>query len=180
MTLPNKLTLGRLGLAVGFVMALLLPAQGIIRSHYPLAKTTALFIFIVAGLSDWFDGWYARRHRQETTFGALLDPLADKVLVAAAFICFIEQPNYQGVALVDGWMVLLIVTREFLVTGLRLVAQEQGVVLRAEKLGKHKTISQMVTIIAVLIGMMLVTVALTIWSGIAYFFKNRKLFLQHA
>ncbi len=208
MNLPNRLTVARIGLTGLFVMALLLPSEGVIRSHFPLGKTTALLIFIVASLTDWWDGWYARRHKLETTFGALLDPLADKLLVAAAFICFIEQSSCRpGVPLVQAWMVLVIVAREFLVTGLRLVAKEQGVVLKAEQLGKHKTVSQMVTIIVTLaglaaredwhclginpgefnmgfsrlvFGMMLVVVALTVWSGAAYFFKNGKLFLQDA
>lgn len=208
MNLPNKLTLARIGLTVYFVMALLLPASGWIRSHFPFGKTTALIIFIVASLTDWWDGWYARKHNMETTFGSLIDPLADKVLTAAAFICFIEQPSYRpGVPLVQAWMALVIVARDFLVTGLRLVASEQGVVLRAERLGKHKTISQMVTIIIILLGLaaredwncfgmsfeqfnkifsqsvfvlMLVTVGLTVLSGIVYFYKNGELFLHDA
>ena len=208
MNLPNKLTLGRIVLTVYFVMALLLPPAGWMRSHFPFGKTTALIIFIVASLTDWVDGWYARRHKIETTFGMLLDPLADKILTTAAFICFIEQPSYRpGVPLVQAWMALVIVARDFLVTGLRLVAGQQGVVLRAERLGKHKTISQMVTIIIILLGLaaredwncfgisyaqfdmafsrvafvlMLVTVALTLISGIIYFYKNGERFLHDA
>ena len=208
MNLPNKLTLGRIVLTVYFVMALLLPPAGWMRSHFPFGKTTALIIFIVASLTDWVDGWYARRHKIETTFGMLLDPLADKILTTAAFICFIEQPSYRpGVPLVQAWMALVIVARDFLVPGLRLVAGQQGVVLRAERLGKHKTISQMVTIIIILLGLaaredwncfgisyaqfdmafsrvafvlMLVTVALTRISGIIYFYKNGERFLHDA
>lgn len=207
MNLPNRLTVTRIVLTAFFVMALLLPAEGVVRTHFPLGKTLALVIFVVASLTDWLDGEMARRRKQETSFGALLDPLADKILTMAAFICFIEQPSYRpGVPLVQAWMVLVIVARDFLVTGLRLVAREQGVVLKAEQLGKHKTASQIVTIIVVLIGLagredwncfgqncarfdaafsrlvfvlMLVTVVLTVWSGIVYFFKNRK-FLQDA
>lgn len=200
MNLPNRLTLARIVLTAFFVMAMLLP-------HFPLGKTWALAIFIIASLTDWWDGVLARRHKLETTFGALLDPVADKVLTTAAFICFIEQHNDRGGALVDAWMVLLIVSRDFLVTGLRLVAREHGVVLKAEQLGKHKTISQMVTIIVVLVGlaardnwnclgfdrlrfdarysdlvfgMMVATVAMTVWSGTAYLYKNRDLFLRDA
>ena len=207
MNLPNKITLGRIALTGLFVMALLLPDGGFIKSHLPVGKTVALVIFAIAGLTDWVDGWLARRHKLETSFGALLDPLADKVLVAAAFICFIEQQSYRGTALVQAWMVLLIVAREFLVTGLRLVAREQGVVLKADWLGKHKTFSQMATIVVILAGLairddwncfgldcsrfnanfshlvfvlMIITVVLTVWSGCAYLFKNRKLFLNHA
>ena len=208
MNLPNKLTVTRIVLTVYFVMALLLPPAGWMRSHFPFGKTTALIIFIVASLTDWWDGWYARRHNLETSFGMLLDPLADKILTTAAFICFIEQPSYRpDVPLVQAWMVVVIVARDFLVTGLRLVASQQGVVLRAERLGKHKTISQMVTIIFILLGLaaredwncfgmdyqqfnvffsrsafglMLLTVGLTLVSGVVYFYKNGERFLRDA
>ena len=198
MNLPNRLTVGRIVLVPVFVMALLLP-------HFPGGKTVALLVFIIASLTDWCDGWLARRTDKVTGFGALLDPVADKVLTTAAFICFIEQDDQNGHALVQAWMVLVIVARDFLVTGLRLVAREQGVVLQAERLGKHKTASQMVAIIFTLaflaaredwhcLGieparfnaefstavfvLMLVTVALTLWSGFSYFWKNRELFLR--
>ena len=208
MNLPNRLTMARIVLTVFFVMALLLPPEGWVRSHFPFGKTTALIIFVVASLTDWWDGWYARRHKLETTFGVLLDPLADKVLTTAAFICFIEQPSYRaGVPLVQAWMALVIVARDFLVTGLRLVASQQGVVLRAERLAKHKTASQMITIILILLGLaaredwncfgadygrfdlafsrvafllMLITVGLTLVSGITYLGKNGERFLRDA
>lgn len=200
MNLPNRLTVGRVALVPVFVMALLLP-------HFPVGKTLALALFVLASLTDWYDGWLARRLGHVTSFGALLDPVADKVLTTAAFICFIEQADQNGHALVQSWMVLVIVARDFLVTGLRLVAREQGVVLQAERLGKHKTASQMLAIIFTLaglaarddwhclgyeparfdtvystavFGLMLVTVALTVWSGFAYFWKNRELFLRDA
>jgi CDP-diacylglycerol---glycerol-3-phosphate 3-phosphatidyltransferase len=204
MNLPNKLTLGRIVLTVFFVMALLLPKGGVVMSHFPYGKTLALAIFLVACLTDWFDGWLARRRNHQTHFGALLDPVADKVLTTAAFICFIEQPSYRGAALVQAWMVLVIVSRDFLVTALRLLAAREGVVLHAEQLGKHKTASQMFTIIVILTGLalrddfhfagdnfdrlfsqivfvlMLLTVALTLWSGIACLYKNRDRFLRDA
>lgn len=208
MNLPNRLTLGRILLTVFFVMALLLPPQGWVLTHFPFGKTTALIIFIVASLTDWWDGWYARRHKLETSFGMLLDPLADKILTTAAFICFVEQPsNRAGMPLVQAWMVLIIVARDFLVTGLRLLAAQQGVVLRAEQLGKHKTASQMVAIILILLGLaaredwncfglnyerfdtafseitfvlMLITVGLTVWSGLAHLLKNGERFLRDA
>jgi CDP-diacylglycerol--glycerol-3-phosphate 3-phosphatidyltransferase len=138
----------------------------------------------------------------------LLDPLADKILTTAAFICFVEQPSYRaGVPLVQAWMVLLIVARDFLVTGLRLLAAQQGVVLRADQLGKHKTASQMVAIILILLGLaaredwrcfgmdcdrfdmgfsrvtfvlMLITVGLTVLSGVVLLFKNGERFLRDA
>lgn len=206
MNLPNRLTLARILLTALFVMALLLPPDGWVRSHFPFSKTTALIIFIVASITDWWDGWYARRHKLETSFGMLLDPLADKILTTAAFICFVEQPSYRaGVPLVQAWMVLLIVARDFLVTGLRLLAAKQGVVLQAEQVGKHKTASQMVAIILILLGLaaredwhcfgmdcgrfdvafsritfvlMLITVGLTVFSGIALLYKNGERFLR--
>jgi CDP-diacylglycerol--glycerol-3-phosphate 3-phosphatidyltransferase len=205
MNLPNRLTVGRIGLTALFVMAMLLPQGGAILSHFPYSKTLALLFFLVAGLTDWWDGWLARRNHQETNFGALLDPVADKILTTAAFICFIEQTSYRaGVPLVQAWMVLVIVARDFLVTGLRLVASGQGVVLKAEELGKHKTASQMCTIIVTLaglawrddwhqagerfnvafsrlvFGMMLATVVLTVWSGFSFVWKNRDLVLRDA
>ena len=204
MNLPNKLTLGRIVLTGFFVMALLLPKGGVVMSHFPYGKTLALIIFIVAALTDWFDGWLARRNKHHTKFGTLLDPVADKILTTAAFICFIEQPSYRGAALVQAWMVLVIVARDFLVTGLRLLAAQQGDVLHAEQLGKHKTFSQMFTIVVILtglalrddfhfagdwfdvafsrlvFGLMLVTVALTLLSGIAYLWNNRDRFLRDA
>lgn len=197
MNLPNRLTVGRIFLTALFVMALLLP-------RFPWGKTVALVVFLVAALSDWFDGWLARRWNQETSFGALMDPLADKVLTTAAFICFVEQQAGNGRVLVQAWMVLVIVGREFLATGLRLVAREQNVVLKAERWGKHKTASQMFTIVVVLAGLaaredwgfahdrfsavfaetvfwlMLATVGLTVWSGSVYFYKNRQLFVRDA
>ena len=200
MNLPNRLTVGRIVLSAVFVAALLLP-------HFPFGKTVALAVFVVASLTDWYDGWLARTRNMETTFGALLDPVADKILTCAAFICFVELRDQRDHALVQAWMALVIVARDFLVTGMRLVARERGVVLKAEQLGKHKTISQMVTIIFILIGLaareewrslgfspnrfdevfstaafglMLVTVTLTIWSGWNYFWKNRELVLRDA
>ncbi len=207
MNLPNKLTVGRIGLTGVLVVALLWPTDGWAGVTLPSGKTLALIVFVLACLTDWWDGWLARRQGKETAFGTLLDPLADKILVAAAFICFVDQPSASGHALVPAWMVLLIVSREFLVTGLRLVAREQGTVLRAEKLGKHKTASQMAAITVILaglaarqdwgclgydcprfdrafsrvvLGVMTVTVVLTVWSGLAYLVKNRKLLLDHA
>jgi CDP-diacylglycerol--glycerol-3-phosphate 3-phosphatidyltransferase len=208
MNLPNRLTVARIVLTMFFVMALLLPPEGWVRSHFAFGKTTALIIFIVASLTDLWDGWYARRYKLETMFGVLLDPLADKILTTAAFICFIEQPSYRaGVPLVQGWMVLVIVARDFLVTGLRLVASQQGVVLRAERLAQHKTASQMIAIILILLGLaaredwhcfglncgafdiafsrvvftlMLITVGLTLVSGIVYLYKNGERFLRDA
>src|SRR5436189_291801 len=104
MNLPNRLTVARIGLSALFVMAMLLPREGVVMSHFAYGKTLALAVFLIAALTDWWDGWLARRHNQETNFGALFDPVADKILTLAAFICFIQQPNYKGEPLVQAWM----------------------------------------------------------------------------
>jgi len=202
MNLPNRLTVARIGLTGLFVAALLLP-------NFPAGKTVALALFVIASLTDWYDGWLARRNKQETAFGALLDPVADKILTSAAFICLVEPPALRmhpdGAPLVQSWMALLIVAREFLVTGLRLVARERGLVVKADTPGKYKTAAQMTTIIVILIGyaarqewnalgfdrqrfdiafaqvafwLMIVTVLLTAWSGFSFFWKNREAFLS--
>ncbi|MCX7885853.1 MAG: CDP-diacylglycerol--glycerol-3-phosphate 3-phosphatidyltransferase [Verrucomicrobiae bacterium] len=197
MNLPNRLTVWRIALTPVFVAALLLP-------NPPWGKTVALGVFIIACLTDWYDGRLARARKQETAFGALLDPVADKILTCAAFICFVELRDPHGHALVQAWMALVIVARDFLITGLRLVARERGVLLQAEQFGKHKTASQMATITFILIGLaardewgfgggqfnewfslcvfwlMLVTVVLTVWSGWNFFWKNRAVVLRDA
>jgi len=200
MNLPNKLTVARIALTPVFVSALLLPS-------FPFGKTIALLVFSIASITDWYDGWLARTRKLETAFGALLDPVADKVLTCAAFICFVELRDQNGNALIQAWMALVIVARDFLITGVRLVARERGAVLKAEQFGKHKTASQMVAIILILIGLALreewqslgfnaarfnavfcttafwlviVTVVLTLWSGWSFFWKNRELVLRDA
>ena len=168
-------------------------------SHSPAGKVIALGLFLLATLTDLLDGVLARRLNQQSEFGALLDPIADKILVLAAFLSFVE------LKLIPAWMVVLIVSREFLVTGLRLVAYRQGKVLAAEKQGKHKTVSQMVAIFAgliflivsemadewfapgqaqsvrtvgwnCLITLMTITVVLTLTSGISFLTKQRHVF----
>jgi CDP-diacylglycerol--glycerol-3-phosphate 3-phosphatidyltransferase len=164
------------------------------------AFTVGLFLFSVASLTDWLDGKIARERNLVTAFGQLMDPLADKVLMAAAFITLMEKD------LMPGWLVIAILAREFLVTGLRLVAGARGAVLAADKLGKQKTIWQIVTacyllvylasreeplawvrplfdlpslgfqiLHPLLLGLTLVT---TLYSGFAYFWKNRAMVLQ--
>ncbi len=139
MTPPNVLTLSRLGLAA--LMMALMSMPGV-----PGAMTVALGLFIVGGVTDFLDGYLARTRYGVTAFGQLMDPLTDKVLVCAAFVAFIE------LGLVPAWMVLLIITREFLVTGLRLLGVNQGRVISAGPWGKHKTIWQITAIILILAG----------------------------
>lgn len=184
MNLPNRLTVLRLLLTVFFVASLSI--------SFPLHSTVALVLFLLASLTDYLDGEIARRWQLITDFGKLMDPLADKILTAAAFICLID---YKAM---PAWAVIVIVSREFLITGLRLLASSKGIILPAEKLGKHKTAWQMITILFFLTllavrdyfgpgpiwtiawtwgGMTLVTVTvvLTFYSGLTYLWKNRTL-----
>ncbi len=138
MNTPNKLTLLRILLVPFFVLFLLLPS---IPHHYLLAG----LVFGAAALTDHFDGSLARKHGQITDFGKFADPLADKILVASAFVCFVQLDLVGAVA------VIIILFREFLVTSIRLVASGKGKVIAANKWGKAKTISQIVAILMILV-----------------------------
>ncbi len=194
MNVPNQLTVARFGLTVVFLM--------ILFSQVPLYSTWALIVFVAASLTDYFDGRIARRDNLITDFGKLMDPLADKILTGAAFIAFV------GMDRMSAWMVIVIVSRELAITGLRLLAASKQVVLAAERFGKHKTISQITAIIAVLVGMAYpawgslgetlfgwkvagqpwvdgfaylaqwVAVILTFYSGAVYLIRNRDLYLE--
>jgi len=188
MNLPNKLTVSRLGLAGVFVVCFSVP--------FPFRFTAGLLLFLVAAGTDYLDGVLARRHGLITDFGKLMDPLADKILTASAFICLAGTP-LVGFQAFPEWAVIAIVSREFLITGLRSLAASKGIVLPAERLGKHKTAWQMITIIYFLALLALtewtatpglnllwkagqaflvpLTVVLTIYSGLAYLYKNRNL-----
>lgn len=185
MNLPNRLTVTRLFLTLGFVFALSVP----LRFSY----TAALLLFIAGSITDYADGYLARRMGLVTDFGKLMDPLVDKIMVAGAFICLTPS--------IPAWAVVVIISREFLITGLRLLAASKGIVLPAEALGKHKTGWQIATVIFFLlipavgefpglgipstfldqvqnhIGHPLIGVALglTLYSGIGYLWKNREL-----
>jgi len=194
MNLPNKLTVGRLALTVIFVAVFICPI--------PFGETLALTLFLAASITDFFDGRIARRDKLVTNFGILMDPLADKILICSAFIAFV------GRGLMPAWMVVLIVAREFAITGLRLLAAARNVVLAAEGCGKHKTTSQMVAIISILVmisyaqwgswartvfefpvlggpwvvwfteASIWVAVFFTVLSGVLYLRRNRSLYLQ--
>ncbi len=177
MNLPNALTLSRFGMAILLMVCL--------SVSFPGSMLLALIIFVLAALTDALDGHLARNVYGCTDFGALMDPLADKVLTAAAFIGFVE------LGAMSAWMVTLILAREFMVTGLRLLAADKGIVLAAGVWGKHKTVWQMLFIIAVLFagvfqcletcstpiwwGGLFVT-ALSVFSGWHYFHDNMSLF----
>jgi CDP-diacylglycerol--glycerol-3-phosphate 3-phosphatidyltransferase len=194
MNLPNKLTISRFVLTIAFLVVMF--------SEVPYHQTIALALFIAAGVSDFLDGYLARRHKLITNFGILMDPLADKIMVCSAFIAFV------GLKLMPAWMVVIIVARELAITGLRLLAVSKQVVLAAEGYGKHKTISQIVAIISILVGIsyqewgvlgssifgfelfgspwlhwftpitIWVAVGLTFFSGWLYLWRNRALYLD--
>lgn len=189
MNLPNQLTVSRFFITVAFV--------AILSSNWQWAHTAGLVLFGVASLTDYFDGEIARRRNLVTDFGKLMDPLADKVMMAAAFICLIPRNAFPA------WVAIIIISREFLITGLRLLATNKGVVLPAERIGKHKTIWQIVTVLYFLLllavaevqhagwisvsqwwphawnwgGGLLIAWAtvLTLYSGLGYLWKNRAL-----
>ncbi len=183
MNLPNKLTISRLWLTAIFVVCFVV--------HFPGRFTVALVVFLAATLTDYLDGVIARRRRLITDFGKLMDPLADKILTASAFVSLCAMGKFPA------WAVIVIISREFLITGLRSLAASKGVVVPADRLGKHKTAWQMITIIYLLLvasagewiaepqfsslwtdvasGLIGLTVVLTVYSGLAYFWNNRSL-----
>ena len=181
LNLPNQLTVLRLGMCGLLLISLSFP--------WPYAATVALIIFALASLTDWLDGAIARARNLVTDLGKLLDPLADKVLITAALISLVAR----GVA--PMWMVVIIISREFLIMGLRTIAAHKQKILAAERAGKHKTISQIVAILASLSYLSLnefglghsalarflgaaqlplywFALILTIYSGATYFWKN--------
>ena len=149
MNLANKLTFSRI-IAIPFIMVALLleNVTNEFNIHNQLlliiSKYFALFIFIAATLTDLYDGRIARQRKMVTPFGSFFDPIADKLLISTVFICFVE------LRLIPAWMVVIIIAREFVITGLRVLGAKKGEVIPAGPLGKYKTISQMVTTIVVL------------------------------
>jgi len=196
MNLPNKLTVSRFVLTALFLWALFSPLR--------FNDTLALVLFNLAGLTDFLDGRIARKRGLITNFGILMDPLADKILICSAFIAFVESTHLNPNAPVEvaAWMVIVIVARELTITGLRLLAASKNVVLAAENFGKHKTISQIVAINALLVldacnewpvllqkfflswvppfaeFMLWVAVALTAASGAIYLWRNRAIYMS--
>ncbi len=170
MNLPNKLTMFRVILIPFFIVFLL-------ASLTPYDKWIALAIFIIASLTDLLDGKIARKYNLVTNFGKFMDPLADKLLVCSALICLIELDK------IPSWMVIVIIAREFIISGFRLVASDNGVVIAASYWGKFKTTFQMVAVcllIADIAALTVVTqiilwiaVALTVVSLIDYLIKNK-------
>ena len=133
MNLPNRLTVGRLFLTVLFV--------GTLSIGFPYHYTLALILFVLAATTDYFDGEIARRYALVTDFGKLMDPLVDKIMTTAAFVCLVSLKA------IPAWVAIIVIVREFLITGLRLLAVSQGRVLAADRIGKHKTSWQIATVL---------------------------------
>lgn len=188
MNLPNKITVFRILLIPVFLILMLVPFPWGTISLPGVELETANFIgaliFIFAATTDWVDGYFARKYQLVTNFGKFLDPLADKLLVSAALIVLVEMN------LAPSWIVIVIISREFAVTGLRLILADKGEVVAANMLGKIKTWTQIIAVSALLlenvffeaIHFPFATIALwvalffTIWSGCDYFYKNREVF----
>lgn len=198
MSLPNALTISRF-----FFAALLM---GLLALDFPFSKTLAFVMFLLASATDWLDGYLARNVYGVSDFGKLMDPLADKVMVTACFVGFVEirlDYAYPEAALVPAFVIVLILAREFMVTGLRLLAVEKGVVVSAGWLGKVKTVVQIVAIAVTLLGLALLgdflpsdeqtrtafefpfrwtvwvlhaaACLMTLWSGWVYFQEHKNL-----
>jgi len=196
MNLPNKLTVSRFVLTALFLWALFSP--------FRFNDTLALILFSLAGFTDFLDGRIARKRKLISNFGILMDPLADKILICSAFIALVESThrNANAPVTVEAWMVIVIVARELTITGLRLLAASKNIVLAAENFGKHKAVSQIVAINALLVLdacnewpaalqkfflswvppfaeiMLWVAVALTVASGAIYLWRNRAIYMS--
>ena len=190
MNIANRITMLRIFLTVIFMVFL------IWWEEIWWTKLVSLLIFSIAALSDFLDGLIAKKRNMITDFGKLMDPIADKILVLAAFAAFLQMQ------LINVWMFMMIISREILITSLRLFALNKGKVLSASKAGKHKTASQMAVIFIILVFivfkeimktfytwnpkwnsflnwgiyiLMLITVGLTLFSGLSYVWENRKI-----
>ncbi|MCU9612035.1 CDP-diacylglycerol--glycerol-3-phosphate 3-phosphatidyltransferase [Caldibacillus lycopersici] len=188
MNLPNKITISRIFLIPVFVVIMLIDFPwGVLtfgEVTLPVSQFIGALIFVIASTTDWIDGYYARKYNLVTNLGKFLDPLADKLLVSAALIILTEM------GLAPSWIVIIIISREFAVTGLRLVLAGGGEVVAANMLGKIKTWTQIVAITALLINnvpfsyinlpfddiALYIATFFTIWSGLDYFVKNRHVF----
>lgn len=175
MNLPNKLTMGRIFAIPVFIVVFLMGCRYV-----------ATVIFILAAITDMLDGKIARKYNLVTNFGKLMDPLADKLLVMSALICLAQIGD------VPGWMVIIILGREFIITGMRQVAAAQGIVIAAGTTGKIKTITQMIAIPLLLLNnwpfsllsfnlpmdtiFLWIALVMTVVSGTEYIVKNKQLF----
>ena len=190
MNIPNRITVSRILLIPIFVVIMMFDFgwgnMKLFGAEMPVHHLVGALIFIFASATDWVDGYYARKYNLVTNLGKFLDPLADKLLVSAALILLVE------LQLAPAWIVIIIISREFAVTGLRLILAGQGEVVAANQLGKIKTWAQIVAISALLLHntiftligipfdmiMLYIALIFTIWSGWDYFYLNRKVLLE--
>lgn len=174
MNTPNKLTVARM-IIVPFLVVFLLSELGGDANRY-----ISLILFVVASITDWFDGHLARKNNLVTNFGKFMDPLADKLLVCSAMICMIELNRLPA------WVVIIIISREFIISGFRLIAAENGIVIAANYWGKFKTVSQMIMIILLILHFdtipafvileqifIWISLALTVISLMTYIWQNK-------
>ena len=178
MNLPNKLTILRVLMIPFFVLFMLLDIAG------AADKWIAVAIFVIASFTDFLDGYLARKHNLVSNFGKFMDPLADKLLVCSALICMIELGQLPA------WMVIIIISREFIISGFRLVASDNGVVIAASYWGKFKTVSQMFMIMLLIIHpegnvffcleqiLIYVSLFLTVVSLLDYVLKNKQVLME--
>ena len=192
MNLPNKLTIGRVGITGLFVMVMSFPDSYIKENQLPDCRiTVAIIFFLIASITDFLDGYFARKLNLVTDFGKLMDPLVDKILTSAVFIILTKEE------MVPAWITITIIGREFLVTGLRLLASNQGSLLSADSLGKWKTATQIITATYFLIAigsdekmispltslqqpfignvLLIICTTITVISGASYLIKNLSL-----
>lgn len=190
MNIPNKITVSRILLIPIFVIVMMFDFGWgnitLFGAEMQVNYFVGALIFIFASATDWVDGYYARKYDLVTNLGKFLDPLADKLLVSAAFVLLVELD------LAPAWIVIIIISREFAVTGLRLILAGQGEVVAANQLGKIKTWAQIVAISALilhntiftLVGipfddiMLYIALFFTLWSGWDYFYINRRVLLE--
>ncbi len=196
--IPNQLTMSRILLVVGFVILANFDAENancftVTHETAKICHWIAYILAIVGGLTDLFDGYLARKYHWESDFGRLIDPLADKLFIMATFAMFVD---YQYM---PAWILIVILGREFMVTGLRTLATAKGIVISADKWGKLKTASQMITLAfggaawvelippvnvpgtamhTVWMVALYTVAALTLLSGASYFIKHKKLYLE--
>lgn len=197
MNLPNKITMARIALIPFMLIVPLFNIEATVLGGIPVENLIILAIFLIASFTDYLDGHLARKHNIVTTFGKFLDPIADKLLVITALIMLVES------GIIPAWIPIITVAREFLVSGVRMLAAGEGTVIAASMLGKIKTVSQMVAIsfaflstsaffafvseeliplqlgINILMSIaMIVSVIATIWSGTDYLVKSKDVILK--
>ena len=199
MNLPNKITLTRICMIPLMVVVPFLGIEGRfdIFGGLTYSNLIIVIIFLIASITDFFDGYLARKNNLVTTFGKFLDPIADKLLVLSALLMLVEAGT------IPAWIPIIIAAREFIVSGIRMLAAGEGNVIAASWLGKVKTVSQMIAITFAFLGTnsfgdflignltgseliinvlmslgMIVAVAATIWSGVDYFVKSKEIVLK--